>query len=390
MGSEVQDRGPLDGVRVLDLSRVLAGPLCTMTLGDLGADVIKVERPGIGDETREWGPPWVEGPEGRESAYYLSVNRNKRSVTADFHSAEDIALLRRLAAGADVVVENFAPGSLARFGLDYESLSADNERLVYCSITGYGTGGSEAWRPGYDFAIQARTGWMAMNGAPDSEPVKVGVAVVDVLTGQNAVIAILAALHERQRSGRGQHVSVALMDSGLAGLINVAQAALSGVPAKRFGNTHATIVPYQTFATADETIVIAVGNDEQWRRFCRATELEPLAHDERFATNPQRVVNRLELTDLISGRLRERTAEEWLATFDAAGVPCAPVQRVEQAVRDPAVLERKGLWHLEGRTYGPLDTVASPLRLGRTPATPRRPPPTLGEHADEIRAGGWE
>ncbi|HEU0053814.1 MAG TPA: CoA transferase, partial [Longimicrobium sp.] len=239
-------RGPLAGVRVLDLSRVLAGPLCTMILGDLGADVLKVERPGTGDDTRTWGPPWAEGPGGREAAYYLAVNRNKRSVLADLKSEDGIALVRRLARDADVVVENFAPGTLEKSGLGYDDLSRENPRLVWCTVTGFGSDGPEAGRPGYDFAVQARAGWMAITGEPAGAPQKVGVAAVDVLTGHNAAIAVLAALREGDRSGRGQRVEVSLFDSALAGLVNVTQAALvTGREPARWGNAHATIVPYQ-------------------------------------------------------------------------------------------------------------------------------------------------
>jgi len=382
--------GPLKGLRVLDLSRVLAGPLCTMVLGDLGADVVKVERPITGDETRHWGPPWVEGEGGRESAYYLSVNRNKRSVTADLASEEGVALVRELALGADVLVENFAPGVLERFGLGYTDLAEANPRLVFCSITGYGSDGPEARRPGYDFAVQARTGWMAITGAPEGEPVKVGVAVVDVLTGQNAAIAILAALAERSRSGLGQRVEVALLDTAVAGLVNVSQAALVGARVTRFGNAHPTIVPYQAFETSDRPIVITVGNDGQWSRFCRAIDQQGLAHDPRFATNPLRVENREELVRLISARLRERSAREWLSRLDEEAVPCAPVRQVEEAIRDPALVERGGIWPMESPLYGRVETVASPLRLRRTPGRLRRPAPGLGEHTAQVTRSGWE
>lgn len=389
MSSATGPDGPLAGVRVLDLSRVLAGPLCTMMLGDLGADVIKVERPGIGDETRMWGPPWVTRDGLRESAYYLSINRNKRSLVADLSESEDQATVRGLALAADVIVENFAPGTLARWGLDYETLSADNRRLVYCSISGYGSDGPDAGRPGYDFAVQARAGWMAITGEADGAPMKVGVAVVDVLTGQNAAVAILAALAERERSGRGQRLEVALFDSALAGLVNVNQAALAGYPVGRYGNAHPTIVPYQAFETATEMIVVAVGNDDQWKRFCAATGLMHLAADERFATNPGRVENRFTLVGMIAERLREKPSAAWLSALEGAGVPCEPVRTVEAAVNDRVLRERNGVWSMSGRSFGETEVVGSPIRLSRTPARLRRPAPSLGEHTTEIRRDGW-
>lgn len=383
-------RGPLDGVRVLDLSRVLAGPLCTMVLGDLGAQVIKVERPGTGDDTRTWGPPWAHGPDGREAAYYLCVNRNKRSVAADLKSDPGRALVRRLARDADVVVENFAPGMLDAWGLGYADLSRDNPGLVFCTITGYGSDGPEVGRPGYDFAVQARAGWMAVTGDPQGVPTKAGVAIVDVLTGQNAAIAVLAALRERDRSGRGQRVEVALFDSAVAGLINVTQAALvTGAEPRRWGNAHPTIVPYQAFEGADRAFVVAVGNDAQWRKLCGAIGAEDLAADERFATNPGRIQHRDTVVDALAERFRARPATEWLAMMEAAGVPCAPVQSVGEALRDPVLTERAGLWPMEGASYGTVPTVASPLRLSRTPASLRDPAPALGEHTERIEHDGW-
>ena len=368
---------------------MLAGPLCAMILGDLGAEVIKVERPDTGDDTRQWGPPWVRGPAGAESAYYLCANRNKRSAAADLKTEEGRELVRRLAREADVLVENFVPGTLEGWGLGYDALAADNPRLVFCSITGYGSDGPDAGRPGYDFAVQARSGWMAVTGEPDGPPTKVGVAVVDLLTGQNAALAILAALRERDRSGRGQRVEAALLDSALAGLVNVAQAALVGVEGKRYGNAHPTIVPYQAFDAADRSLVIAVGNDGQWRRLCPALGLDELALDPRFATNPARVENREALVPLLAARLLQRPAAEWLARLDEAGVPCSPVQSLREAIHDPALRQRGGVWRMHGDRFGEVDTIASPLRLSRTPAELRRPAPSLGEHTAEIQEHGW-
>jgi crotonobetainyl-CoA:carnitine CoA-transferase CaiB-like acyl-CoA transferase len=383
--------GPLAGLRVLDLSRVLAGPLCTMMLGDLGADVLKVERAGAGDDTRQWGPPWADGDAGREAAYYLCVNRNKRSVEADLKSPGGRALVRRLAREADVLVENFAPGTMEGWGLGYDALSADNPGLVFCTITGYGTDGPDAGRPGYDFAVQARAGWMAITGEVAGAPTKVGVALVDVLTGQNAAFGILAALRERDRSGRGQRVEVALFDSALAGLVNVAQAALvTAREPRRWGNAHATIVPYQTFEASDRPFAVAVGNDAQFRRLCDVVGAPEMGTDPRFATNPARVENRDALVPLLAERLRARTAAAWLGALEAAGVPCAPVQGVREALADPVLRARGGTWEMRGATYGAVETVPSPVRLSRTPAALRRPAPSLGEHTAEVEAAGWE
>ncbi len=382
--------GPLSGLRVLDLGRVLAAPLCAMMLGDLGAEVIKVERPGEGDDTRTWGPPWAEGPEGRESAYYLCANRNKRSVVADLKTDGGRSLVRRLAGDADVLIENFFPGTMERWGLGYEQLAADNPGLVFCSVTGYGSEGPEAGRPGYDFAVQARAGWLAVTGEPEGEPMKAGMALADVLTGQNAAVAILAALRERDRSGRGQRVEVALFDSALAGLVNVGQAALvTGREPRRWGNAHATIVPYQAFYAADGPFVLAVGNDAQWRRCCSALGLDAVADDPRFATNPLRVEHRETLVAMLEQRLGERPAAEWLDALEAAGVPCAPVQGVREALHDPAFTGRGGLWEMEGPTFGRTEGVGSPLRFSRTPGGLRRPPPGLGEHTAEVEREGW-
>lgn len=388
--TEIHSSAPLDGLRVLDLSRVLAGPLCTMILGDLGAEVIKVERPGSGDETRSWGPPWVEGAAGRESAYFVCVNRNKRGITADLAAPDGQAHVRMLATTADVVVENFAPGTLDRWGLGYEELARENPGLIFCSITGYGTDGPDAGRPGYDFAVQARGGWMAITGQPEGEPVKVGVAVVDVLTGQNAAIAVLAALRERENSGRGQRVSVSLLDSAAAGLVNVAQSALvTGQEPPRWGNAHPTIVPYQAFRAADRPIVVAVGNDAQWQRLCAALGCESLGADSRFATNPARVANRTDVVDWLSGILATEPAEHWLRRLDDAGVPCAPVHSVGEALADPALRERGSIWTTQGDAFGRTEVVGSPLRFGRTPAVLRMPPPALGEHQKEVERDRW-
>jgi crotonobetainyl-CoA:carnitine CoA-transferase CaiB-like acyl-CoA transferase len=360
-----------------------------MVLGDLGADVIKVERPGVGDDTRRWGPPWVGDGDGAASAYYLCTNRNKRSIEADLGDAASRELIRELALEADVLVENFAPGTMERWGMGYDDLAAANPRLVFCTITGYGSDGPDAGKPGYDFALQAWSGWMSITGEPAGEPVKVGVAVVDVLTGQNAAIGILAALRERDRSGRGQRVEAALVDSALAGLVNVAQAALSGAAVTRHGNAHPTIVPYESFRAADGPLVIAVGNDAQWGRLCEAMELAGLAADPRFASNPDRVANRDALRPLLAERVRERTVAQWMDALEQYGVPCAPVRTVQQAVSDVSIRERGGIWRMMGDGYGEVDTIANPVRFSRTPAMLTRAAPGLGEHNEQIAALRW-
>lgn len=359
-----------------------------MILGDLGADVVKVEDPRTGDDTRQWGPPWAYGDdESRESAYFLSINRNKRSVAADLRTEGGAQLVRRLARGADVIVENFVPGTLARLGLDYESVSRENAGLVYCSITGFGSEGSDSTRPGYDLTVQARAGWMAVTGEPGGSPMKVGFALVDVVTGQNAVIAVLAALRARDLTGAGQRVEVSLVDSALAGLVNVAQAALvTGTEPARYGNAHPAIVPYQLFETADRPIVVAVGNDRQWRRLCEVLDQPVAGADPRYATNPGRVEHRSEVVSLVSRALETRTAGEWLGRLDAGGVPASLVQTVREALADPAIHDRDGSWQMAGATYGTVRTVASPIRLDRTPTALHRPAPALGEHTAEVAA----
>jgi crotonobetainyl-CoA:carnitine CoA-transferase CaiB-like acyl-CoA transferase len=360
----------LTGLRVLDLSRVLAGPLCTMLLGDLGADVLKVERPHGGDETRAWGPPFdARG----ESAYYLSINRNKLGLAADLDRPADLALLRSLVAQADVVVENFRPGALARRGFDPATLLSAHPQLIWCTISGFGPAST---RPGYDFVVQAECGLMAITGEPDGDPMKSGVAVVDVLTGKDAAIAILAALVARAGpaaplSAETRHLHVSLAATALAALVNVAQNALVGRrDAGRWGNAHANLVPYQLFEACDRPLVLAVGNDAQWRACAAALELPELGADPRFGSNPARLANRDALVALIAAALRKRPAGEWLARFDAVGVPAGVVKSVREALAE---------------------VEASPL-TGVAPSVPgrvRRPPPRLDEHGALVRARGW-
>jgi formyl-CoA transferase len=371
---------PLQGIRVLDLSRVLAGPYCTMVLGDLGADVIKVESPE-GDETRGWGPPFAAG----ESAYYLCVNRNKRSIVVDFKTDGGRATLHKLIERSDVLVENFRPGTLARFGLDFESASAINPALIYCSITGFGTTGPLRDKPGYDFMIQAMGGLMSITGEPDGEPMKVGVAVADLFSGQNAVIAILAALQARMHTGRGQHLDISLFDSQVGMLANVASNfLLSGNLPKRYGNAHANIVPYQSFKASDAWFVVAVGNDRQFEKLCGMIGRSDLATDARYALNADRVKHRDELMAILKPVFLTRTAGEWLSALDAAGIPCGPIQAVDQVFASHQVAARDLLIEMEHPTIGKLPLVGSPLKFSETPVEYRQPPPRLGEHTQEV------
>jgi crotonobetainyl-CoA:carnitine CoA-transferase CaiB-like acyl-CoA transferase len=367
---------PLSGVRVVDLSRVLAGPYCTMVLADLGADVIKVERPQGGDETRTWGPPFAGG----EAAYYLSVNRGKRSCAIDLSQEEGRALALELCAGAAAVIENFKVGGADRLGVGYEQVRERNPRVVYCSITGFGSRREPPGRPGYDFVAQAETGLMSITGAEDGPPHKVGVALVDVLAGLHAAAAILAGLH----GGEGARIEVPLLDSGLAGLVNVAQNALvTGREPERHGNAHPNIVPYQDFETATARIAVAAGNDGLFRALCSVLGLDELAEDERFETNAGRVENRRELIPLLQARLRERPAEEWVEALDAAGVPVGEVRTVPDALAAAARAGRPATLSVEHPTAGPLDLVASPI-WGATDPSAATPPPLLGEHTAEV------
>ena len=370
----------LQGIRVLDLSRVLAGPFCTMALGDLGADVIKVEPPE-GDETRGWGPPFAGG----ESAYYLCVNRNKRGIVIDLKTDEGKKILRDLALRSDVLVENFRPGTLEKFGLDFKTLHALNPKLIYCSITGFGQTGSMKDKPGYDFMIQALGGLMSITGEPEGEPMKTGVAVVDLFTGQNAIIAILAALQARMLTGKGQHLDISLFDSQLGWLANVASNYLiSGKLPKRHGNAHANIVPYQSFQASDGWFAIAVGNDRQFVRLCGMLGKPGIALDGRFVTNSVRVQNRDELIPLLKSIFITRNVNEWLAALEEAEIPCGPIQNFEQVFSMPNVKERGMLVKMDHPTIGELSLVGSPLKMSETPIEYRFPPPLMGEHTEDV------
>jgi len=370
---------PLQNIRVLDLSRVLAGPYCTMVLGDLRAEVIKVEPPD-GDETRGWGPPFAGG----ESAYYLCVNRNKRGMVVDLKTEAGRNILRELAMQSDVLVENFRPGTLKKFGLDFETLHEIHPRLVYCSISGFGQTGTLREKSGYDFMIQAMGGIMSVTGEPEGEPMKVGVAAADLFAGQNAVISILSALQARMMTGEGQYIDIALFDSQLGWLANVASNFLiSGRNPKRYGNAHANIVPYQSFQASDGWFVVAVGNDKQFEALCRLIEIPELSSNSKFAANSARVENREELISILKPIFMKKTVDEWLALIGGQ-FPCGPIHNLEQVFSMPHVKEREMLVEMEHPTIGALPLVGSPLKMGGTPVEYRLPPPLMGEHTKEI------
>lgn len=378
-------KSALAGIRVLDLSRVLAAPWATQILGDLGADVIKIEKPGAGDDTRSWGPPFVKEPDGSDgdAAYYLATNRNKRSVTIDFAKPEGAALIRRLVPQCQILVENFKVGTLAKYGLDFASLKPVNPALVYCSVTGFGQTGPYAPRPGYDFIIQAMGGPMSLTGDPAGEPVKSALPIADLFTGMYAVTSILAALRHAERTGEGQQLDISLLDCQVAVLGNLgANYHLTGATPKRYGNAHASIAPYQTFATSDGYVVLAVGNDNQFRNFCERADL-PLADDQRFATNAARVKNRIALSDAIATTMTTRTTEYWLEHLEASGVPCGPINTLPQVFADPHLNARDTVQTLMRSNGENVRLTSSPIRMNATPPTPRRAPPLLGENTEE-------
>lgn len=370
---------PLAGIRIADFSRVLAGPLATMILADLGADVVKIERPGTGDDTRAWGPPFVR----EDSAYFLSLNRNKRSVVLDLRAPEGAVAARRIALASDVVIENFRPGLMARFGLGYETLAALRPELVYCSLSAFGEEGERASRPGYDIIVQALSGVMSFTGERDGQPVKVGVALLDVICGLYAAIGIEAALVGRRATGRGQRITLSLFDSSVAALVNqAANFLLGGVVPVPLGNEHPNIVPYQLFETTDRPFILAAGNERLYQRTCEVIGEPELAEDDRFATNEARVRNRSELIPRLQEAFRTRTAEEWLRALDEAGVPCAPVRNVAEVFASPEGTAT--VQEINDPVRGLLRLVAGPLRFGGLVPPARMPPPHLGEHTDEV------
>jgi crotonobetainyl-CoA:carnitine CoA-transferase CaiB-like acyl-CoA transferase len=384
-------KGPLEGVRVLDMSRVLAGPWCGQNLADLGAEVIKVERPGAGDDTRVWGPPFAKNSAGEatgESAYFLSTNRGKQSVTLDIATPEGQAIALELAAKSDILLENYKVGGLAKYGLDYPALSQVCPRLIYCSITGFGQTGPYRERAGYDFLMQGMGGLMSITGEPDDVPgggpVKAGVAVTDLMTGQYATVAVLAALQARHTTGRGQHIDLALFDVQVAYLSNQAMHYLvSGEVPPRIGNGHPSIVPYQTFRASDGSIIVATGNDGQYRRLCSVIGMPALAEDARFLTNADRVRNRSVLAALLGEPIARQTMDHWIAAMEAAGVPCGPINTMDRVFADPQAQARRLSFNLPHPTADAVPTIASPMRFSDTPVEHRRPP-LLGEHTDQV------
>ena len=380
--------GPLAGITVLDLTRVLSGPYCTMLLGDMGARVIKIEQPGRGDDTRAWGPPFVGG----ESTYFLSINRNKESVTLDFKTSRGREILDQLVGRADVVVENFRPGTLQRIGLDYESLRKTHPRLVYCSISGFGQNGPRASQPGYDAVMQAEGGLMSVTGEAGGPPFRMGVAIADLTAGLLATQGIALALFARERTGAGQCVDVALFDAVVSLLSYQASAHLNAAfTPSRMGNRHPQIAPYDVFSASDGDFFLAVGNDEQFARLCTVAGLEPLARDERFATNPARVTNYPQLRDRLAVALRDRTRAAWIAVLTAAGVPCGAVREIPEVLEDPQVSAREMIAAVEHATAGAVKVLGVPLKLSGTPGSVRSGPPALGQHTDRVLTElGWD
>lgn len=384
--------GPLTGIRVLDLSRVMAGPWCTQILADLGAEVIKVERPITGDDTRHWGPPWLTDSKGKqttESAYYLSANRGKHSITVDLSAPEGQTLIKELAVECDILVENFKTGSLAKKGLDYESLSTINPSLIYCSVTGFGQTGPMANDAGYDYLIQAQAGLMSITGVADGKdgagPMRVGMAVADLTTGMNAAVAVLAALHHRNISGEGQYIDLALLDVQVSWLANQALSYFcSGDVPVRTGEYHPNLAPYQPFKTSDGQVVLAIGNNKQFNQFCLVAGCPELAEDSRFKTNPMRVENREKLVSLLSPILMTKTSSYWIDALVKKHVPCGPIQNIKQVFEDPQVLARGMKIELEHPEIGPVPGIANPIKFSKTKQVYKKAPPKLGEDTDSV------
>jgi formyl-CoA transferase len=387
--------GTLKGIRVLDLGRILAGPWCTQVLADLGAEVVKVERPGTGDDTRAWGPPFLRRPDGTDttdSAYFASTNRGKKSITIDIASEEGQKIVSALAAKSDVLVENYKFGDMPRYGLDYGTLAAANPRLVYCSITGFGQTGPYRARAGYDFMIQAMGGLMSITGErddlPGGGPQKCGVPIADMMTGMYAAIAILAALRERDASGRGQHIDMALLDAQVSWLMNHnLNYLVSGQVPVRWGNAHPNLTPYQAFPTADGNLILAIGNDGQFRRFCQVAGLPDVPGDPRFVDNRSRLANRPALVEIVACAVRTKTTAQWMDALEAVGVPCGPINTVKDVFDDPQVRHRGLQFELPHPRAGTVPQVANPIRYSRTGIEYRSAPPTLGQHTDEVLGG---
>lgn len=392
MQTSPQNKTSLGHIRVLDLTRVLAGPWCAQNLADLGAEVIKVERPGAGDDTRSWGPPYLKDAEGNdtsEAAYYLAANRGKQAITVDISTSQGQAIIRELAAQSDVVLENYKVGQLKKYGLDYESLRLIKPELVYCSITGFGQNGPYAQRAGYDFIVQGMGGFMSLTGErddlPGGGPQKAGVAIADLMTGMYATIAVMAALTHRDRTGEGQYIDMALLDVQVAMLANMNTNYLtSGKAPKRWGNAHQNIVPYQTFATADGHIIVAAGNDGQYRKFVQVGGCPELAEDARFTSNPLRVQQRDILVPLLAEMVKRKTKKEWIAQLEEAGVPCGPINNLDEVFSDPQVVAREMCVEMPHPTAGKVSLVGSPMKMSATPVNYAGAPPLLGENTEQI------
>jgi formyl-CoA transferase len=372
----------LEGVRVVDLTRILAGPYCTMLLGDLGADVLKIEVPGRGDDTRQWGPPFTDGG---ESAYFLAANRNKRSLTLNLKSARGLGILKDLVRQADVLIENFRTGTLAKWELEYDQLKALKPDLIYCTITGYGYTGPYSDRPGYDFIVQALGGFMSVTGPEDGEPFRAGIAIADLASGIYACNAVLASLYARERTGSGQRIDISLLDCQVALMSYVASNYLvSGNLPRRFGNAHPNIVPYEVFQAQDGYFAFAAGNDLQWAKFCKVVDREDWITDERFATNPVRLENRTELVELMNELFSERSVSDWIALCENIGLPVGPINTMDAVLSDPQVIARKLVSDVPHHTEGSIPLLSSPLNIPTAPSEVRYPPPTLGQHTNEI------
>jgi formyl-CoA transferase/CoA:oxalate CoA-transferase len=376
--------GPLDGYRVLDLSRILSGPFCTMVLGDFGAEVIKVERPGAGDDTRQWGPPFIGG----ESAYYLSINRNKRSVTVDLSQEAGRTIIYALARTSDVVIENFRPGTAERIGIGYERLRQENPRLVYCSISGFGQDGPYRDRPGYDALAQAMSGMMSITGDPGGSPMKHGMSIADIGAGMWAALAIVSALLARERTGEGQYIDISLLDAQLSWLTYVAGSYFAtGENPARYGSAHPSIVPYQPFPTADGYIMLAIGNDRLWQQFCEVAGRADLGQQPGFVTSAERVINREAVIDLVTEIMRERSTAEWMRALEEAGIPAGPINTVAEALGDPHVVARDMVVDFDHPTIGKVGMTGIPVKFSATPGEVRTAPPLLGEHTEEVLRG---
>jgi len=372
---------PLRGIRVLDLSRILAGPYCTMMLGDLGAEIIKVEQPRVGDGTRQWGPPF----KGGESAYFICINRNKKSITVNLKHPRGIKIIKQLVEKSDVLVENFRYGTMDKLGLDYETLKKINPKLIYCTISAFGTTGPYRELPGYDFLVQAMGGIMSITGEPDGPPMKVGVAIVDVTAALYATSAILAALFYREKTGEGQKVETSLIEAQVAWLINVGSNYLvSGEVPKRYGNAHPNIVPYQVFKAKDGYVALAIGNDLQWKKFCELAGVKELAENPKFETNPKRVENRKELIKILDKLMLEKRGKEWIKLCRDNGIPCGPINTIDKVFNDPQVLNRGMVVEVDHPTAGKIKLAGIPMKFSRTPAFVKSPPPLLGEHTNEV------